>query len=202
MVWPKHLSSDMFLVWEQLSRDKMMIFSRGLALYLYMILWNIWEGKECSPSHWQDLWTVHSDFPSAPKSLVKFLWFDMTHRNVFLATQRLRSQNRDRGGWYGCCEHISKCFPIRKVCWNSAKLPLGGKLRDMAHRNVFPATWKPQSQARDCGGRAGVPNAFQTRRFWIQKVDWNSANLQVQMVLQPHSGLSYSLIICKSQEYL
>jgi len=98
MVWPKHLSSDMFSVWEQLSSDKMMIFSGGLASYLYMILWNIWEGEGCSLSHQQDLQTVCSDFPSIPKSSVKFLWFNMTHRNVFLATQRPWSQNRDCGG--------------------------------------------------------------------------------------------------------
>jgi len=148
-----------------------MIFSRGLALYLYMILWNIWEGKECSPSHWQDLWTVHSDFPSAPKSLVKFLWFDMTHRNVFLATWRLWSQDRNCGSWCGCSEHVPKCFQIRKVCWNSVKLPLSGKLHDMTHRNVSLATRRPQSWARDCGGQVGVPNTFQTKCFWIRKAN-------------------------------
>jgi len=41
------------------------------------------------------------NFLSVPKSSVKFLWFDMTHRNVFLATWRPQSRDRDYGGWAG-----------------------------------------------------------------------------------------------------
>jgi len=105
------------------------ICSGGLALYLYMILWNIWEGKGCSLSHWQDLQTVCSDFLSVPKSLVKFLWFEMTHRNVFLATQRPWSWAGNCGGRVGVPNVFqTKHFQIRKVSWNSTKLPLSGKL--------------------------------------------------------------------------
>jgi hypothetical protein len=50
-----------------------MIFNGGLASYLYMNLWNNKEGEGCSLSHQQDLWMVHSDFPSIPQSLAKFL---------------------------------------------------------------------------------------------------------------------------------
>jgi hypothetical protein len=50
-----------------------MIFSGGLASYLYMNSWNNRESEGCSLSHWQDLWMVHSDFLSVLKSSVKFL---------------------------------------------------------------------------------------------------------------------------------
>ena len=46
---------DLFSVWEQYKDEKMMIFRRGLALYLYMILWNVRESEGCNPSHPQDL---------------------------------------------------------------------------------------------------------------------------------------------------
>jgi len=102
-VQPKHLCSELFSVWEQLKGEKLMIFNRGLASYLYMNLWNNKEGEGCSLNHQQqqDLWMVHSDFPSIPKSSAKFLWVERTHRNVFLATQRPRSQARDCGGQTG-----------------------------------------------------------------------------------------------------
>ena len=55
----------------------MMIFGGGLALYLYMNLWNIRESKGYNLSHWQDLRMGHRDFPSVPKSrglIGMFFW--------------------------------------------------------------------------------------------------------------------------------
>ena len=123
------LCSDLFSVWEWYKGEKMMIFSGGFALYLYMNSRNNRESEGCSPSHQQDLWTVRSDFLSIPKSSVKFLWVERTRRNVLLVTWRPPSQAGDHGGWTGVPNMFqTKCFQIRKVCWNSTKLLLSGKL--------------------------------------------------------------------------
>ena len=101
-----------FSVWEWCKMLKSLLFGGGLASYLYMNLSNSKEGEGCNPSHWQDLWTVRRDFPSIPRSSVKFLWVERTHRNVCLATQRLRSQARDCGGQTGVPNVFqTKCFP-------------------------------------------------------------------------------------------
>ena len=124
------LGSVIFSVWERFKGEKMMIFGGGSASYLYIITWNRKEYEGYNPSHRQDSRKVRRDFPSILQSLVKFLWVEKTHRNVFLATWRPRSRARDRGGRSGVPDVFwTKRFQNRKVCWNSAKLLLGGKLR-------------------------------------------------------------------------
>jgi len=104
-------------------------FGGGSASYLYIISWNSREYEGYRSSHRQDSWMIHRDFPSVLQSSVKFLWVERTHKNVFLVTWRPLSRARDRGGRAGVPNVFpTKRFQNRKVCWNSAKLPLGGKL--------------------------------------------------------------------------
>ena len=86
MAWPKCLSSDMFLVWEQLSSDKVMIYwwRQGLIFIhkLYGNKGNVRDHCESSERPSGD----SQGFPNNPKNLYDSLWVETTHKKLFLAT--------------------------------------------------------------------------------------------------------------------
>jgi len=66
-------------------------------------------------------------------------------------------------------------------------------------------SWPPKALSLGLGVgwlRERVGNTFQTKCFWIQKVNWNSVKLQFWTALRLSSGLNYSLVICRNREYL
>jgi hypothetical protein len=123
MAWPKHLSSDVFLVWEQLSSDKVIIINGGNALYLYINCMEIKGMQEIIASHWKDLWMTHKDSRTILKlCMTPCEWSQLTGSyswppKAFGLRLGVKWPRERVGNMFQ-----TKHFRIQKVNWNSAKL--------------------------------------------------------------------------------
>ena len=73
---------------------------------------------------------------------------------------------------------------------------------ERTHRNVFLATQRPQSQARDCGGRMGVPNIFWTKHHQMLQINSKSATLHCPCLPVAVEKSTCSIFICNICSYV